>query len=321
MNHLNTDGHETQKRSHERVEVIGRPLPALHEMAGELSQTPDISVYSNATSIIKGQERKQISEAEMIADLLSFCDDVKALPREKLDDKERALVDDVDVFVDSLHLLTHEAYAEAVEGLASRHVEWLSGDAQRKIRFLVYKHKTHSSQSQIAHDITAAILQQDEKFSDRVDVSITGELAEGLTPDTKLVLADDWAVSGNLIEQDISYMYKMFGEKDVAAPFEVNFLLARQDQVDEGVTSIPRLEESFPEYSPPESVVAYFTTPPIESIYGHTAMPTGSHSSADYGFSQTLVKMYDVLKKCTPPISEPRMPYAAEIIPTYSRNY
>lgn len=321
MNHLNTDGHETEIPSHEQIETIGRQLPSLHELADTLSTKPDIRVYTEATHILKGSARKDISEAEMVADLLVFCDRVKQLPVDRMEDAERALVGDVDKFVDSLYLLTHEAYEEAVEGLARRQMEWLAENNTRRIRFLVHRNKTESSQGKVAHDIAKAIAVHDEMLSDRIDVRLTEELADGLTSDTKLVLADDWAVSGNLISNDIANVYKTFDAKGVGAPLEVNFLLAREDQVTDGLRAVQRLEDSFPNHTVPP-ILAYYTTPSIEGIYKHDkATPTGSHSSVDYGFSQTLERMYVLLDRYEQGGEEPHMPYMAEIIPTYNYNY
>ena len=306
-------------RNPERIEVVGERLPALREMMDKLSEMPDIRVATESQPFRPGKERADISEREMVEDLLDFCGQVKNIPRDQLDERDQALVDSVDTFVDSVRLMTHEAYHQAINGLANRQAAWLEGNGARRIRFVVQRNKTASSQGQVAQDMAAAITAAHPELAERVDVCLTERLADGLTPDTKVVLADDWAVSGNLIAQDIAHVHQVSELQGVEPRTEVNLLLARDDQIEQGIKSINDLSDTFSDHTLPD-VAAYYTAPAVRSVYGYEAVPTGSHSAVDYGFSETLSSMYRLLERYgnNP---EPRLPYAATIIPKYSYKY
>ena len=303
----------------ERIEVVGERLPTMREMMEDLSDTPDIRVSTEAEPFRPGRERADISEREMVEDLLDFCAQVRDLPRDRMDERDRELVESVDAFVDSIRLMTHEAYHRAVDGLAERQASWLEEDQMRRLRLVVQRNKEASSQGQVSTDMAAAIVAANPDLAGRVDVCLTEHLAEGLTPETKVVLADDWAVSGNLIAQDVAHVYQVCSQKDIAPDLEVDLLLARDDQVEKGITSVAETTERFGAHMQPK-VAAYYTAPAVRSVYGYEAVPTGSHSAVDYGFSETLSSMHRVLARYGGRL-DTRLPYAATIIPKYSYGY
>lgn len=310
-------GKETYTQSPEKIEVIGHGLPALSEAYERLSDEPDIRVRAEAEPFRKGSGTIDISEKQLIDDLLDFCSQVKQVKADNLDERERALVASVDGFVDSIHFLTHEAYEEAAAGLAERHSQWLREKPERTLKIVVHDNKKNSSQQQVAADIHAKMLEADPSLIERVDVGRISE--DDCNADRKVILADDWSVSGNLMAQDVANVYRATANMEGEPAIEVNLMLAREDQVGEGIRAIDRLEESYPGHQQPE-IIAYFSTPAVASVYGHEAIPSGSHSSVDYGFAETLGSMYRILERHGRPLSL-RLPYAAVIVPTYAYDY
>lgn len=318
MNDRHDHHHEKYTHTPERIEIIGRPLPALADEYEYLSDVTNIRVRTQDEPFRTNRARADVSEKQLIDDLLDFCGRVKEVPVSNLDEKERELVESVDEFVESIHFLTHEDYREAVSGIAGRHAQWLAANPARILKIGVHSNKTKSSQSQIATDLRNAIVGLEADYALRVHVGAISHV--DCTDNTKIVLADDWSVSGNYIAQDIANTYRATSEAPQPPNIEVNLLLAREDQVEEGIRAVDRLKDSYPGYRQPE-VVAYFSTPAVKSVYGYQAVPSGSHSSVDYGFSETLSSMYRVLERHERGKGEMRLPYAATIVPKYSHDY
>jgi len=320
MNHLNDDYEKNTTRP-EKIHIIGEDVPYLKDMYDTLSNVSNIKVFSEASSISKGKVRREISEKELVDNLLDFCSQIKSLNnRTDLEEEDREVVDKVDQFLDSVTYLSHEMYNMAIQGLARYHADWLVEKSSRAVRFIVHDIANEKSQGQIAKDIVNAIIEAEPELEGRATVLATNDLSlSHLDEDIKLVVADDWSVSGNLIAQDISYIYRHFRPITSEAKIEVNLLVARQDQVASGIHTIDRLKEDYPEFDSP-TLMAYYSAPENEEYYGYKAFTSGSHSSVDYGFSNTLEKMYAVLRRYSGNL-EVYMPYAAEIIPKYRYNY
>lgn len=322
MNHLQTDGYEKQKDTPEQIEVIGREMPNLEEIYDDLSTEPTIRVFTEAQGLRKGTARRDVSEKEVVDNLLDFCGKFRELSVDGLDERERELHGSVANFIESIHFMTHREYEEAINGLALRHAQWLGDDDTRRLALAVQGNRQHNSQRQVASDIYESIVSADPTVNERVDVSLIGDMANNLTESTKIVIADDWSVSGNLIAQDMAHVCQMLNRTNRKLPVEVNLLVARQDQIDEGVTSLDRVLEFYGQPMPEKpAVVAYFAAPGVESVYGYKAVPSGSHSSVDYGFSETLEVMRQAMDRQARGGAEVYMPYAGAIIPTYAYNY
>jgi len=317
--HLN-DAHENQKNYPEKIRIIGREMPTLQSMYGELSTNPDIKVFSSAEHIRNGDERRIASEKEVIDDLLAFGVLARGVLEGQMHDEDRYVLEHIDAFIDSIHYLSHEAYQEAIRGFAIEHSKWLNEDENRRVRFLVQSSRKERSQWTISNDIASAIRNE---VGERVDVVTFEELSECETDNSecKFVLADDWSVSGNLLGEDVSRAYRVFDSIGIEQPIEVNLLVARQDQIVEGIHTIDRyVKEIEPNHSSPK-IIAYFQAPAVKTIYGYEALPSGSHSSVDYGFSQTLSRMYSVVERHLPISQGVHVPYVAKIIPKYGYNY
>jgi hypothetical protein len=318
MNH-DPSGFEINTQTLERIMTLGGDLPTLTEMYDRLSTTPDIRVVKGSAPHRLRGERLDVSEKELIDDLMAFCDEVSQLPTERMSAQEMDLMVSIPGFLDSMRFLSHEAYAEAVDGLARHHVEWLRADEDRRVRFAVQRNRTQSSQGIVGRDIAAAIARTNPPLEGRVDVRLIEDLSGSLDDNTKIVIADDWSVSGNLMAQDLSHVYQVFERDGTSAQVEVNLLLAREDQVPDGIRALDRVGEDRPEYGEP-AVVAYHRTPAVKGIYGQEAVPTGSHSAVDYGFSETLGSMYRLLERYGGRDTR-GLPYAAAIVPTYAYDY
>jgi len=319
MNQHFSDAHEKQKKSPEKIELVGREMPTLQSTYEQLSTTPDIKVFSSAEHIRNGDERRVISEREAIDDLLAFGVLAKSVLEGHMHDEDRYILEHINDFIDSIHFLSHEAYQEAIQGLAVEHSKWLKEDDNRRVRFLVQSSRKVRSQWTIANDIASAI---SSEVIDRVDVMTLEELSgEPDDSDCKLVLADDWSVSGNLLAEDVSRAYRVFDSIGVESPIEINLLVARQDQIVEGIHTIEKYVNEIKPNHPNPKIVAYFQVPAVKSIYGYEALPSGSHSSVDYGFSETLSRMYSVVERYLPIGQEVHVPYVAKVIPKYGYNY
>lgn len=320
MNQHFSDAYENQKKIPEKIELVGREMPTLQSIYEQLSTAPDIKVFSKAEYIYDGDERRVISEKEMIDDLLEFGALAQNVLKGQMHDEDREVLEHIDGFIDSIHFLSHEAYDEAIQGIAVHHAEWLEQDDNRRVQFVVQSSRKVRSQWKIASDIASKV---SSDVADRVSVATLEDVSEGQAydGDVKFVLADDWSVSGNLLAEDASRAYRVFDSIGIDAPVEIDLLVARQDQITEGIHSIVRyVNETALDHVNPD-ILAYFQAPSVKSVYGYEALPSGSHSSVDYGFSETLSRMYKVLERYIPVDQEVHVPYIAKIIPKYGYNY
>ena len=322
MNPKPSTGFEIPKDTPERVTIIGPEMPRAYDMYDILSDEKDILVYADAQSTsVKGRETILKSERELFDDLLEFCSRCRELPADDEDSHGYAKsIRNTDAFLDSMTYLSKEMYTEAVQGLAARHTEWLAQNSDMRLLFAVPDLRSQRSQNLVARDIANSI-NPDE--ADRVTVAYVGELTvDMLGDDTKVVLSDDWSVMGSHIANDISQVLhraRTLGIDTRAMEVEVNLLLARTDQIDDGIHTIQRLLEDLPDAITREpQTVAYFEAPVVKQSFDEKASPTGSHSSVDYGFSETLSAMLVVASRHG---VATRMPYIAEIIPKYSYDY
>lgn len=312
-------GFERQKETPERITIIGREMPMARDIYDSLSDEKNILVYSDANSIIrKGNKYKRFSEQELFDDLLDFCTRCRDMPAEDGPDPygyNRA-IRNIDTFLDSMTYLSKEMYTEAVKGLAAHHSEWLSQNPQNRLLFVIPDSRKQKSQNMVTSDTARQI---DQSVSERVTVASNSDLtATMLDSDTKVILCDDWAVSGNHIANDLGSLFQRLDAQGIGAhelTVEVNLLVARSDQVKEGIGAVDRLKEYFPEYMMKEpTMVSYFEAP---VTYGSTT-PTGSHSAADYGFATTLDSMLTIAQRHG--VAD-RMPYIGVIIPEYSYDH
>ncbi len=324
MKHLYVDDHEKQIHTPERIEVISGPMPSLEDIYDRLSTLPDIRVFSEAKGLRNGSARRDVSEKELVDDLLDFCTDFRKINVDDLEKWERELHEDIDSFVQSIHFMTHEEYNEAVDGLASRHAEWLAEDETRRLVIAVQQNRKYSSQWQVANDLHRAISANDPESAERAEVLTIGDAANSLTESTKILIADDWSASGSLISQDLAHVCQMLNRSKAEIPVEVNLLVAREDQIIDGINSLDKTLDFYGQPMPEKpKVIAYFSTPAVKNVHGHQAVPTGSHSSVDYGFSTTLDAMRLAMDRQASTFGreEIYMPYIGKIIPTYAHNY
>ena len=296
-------------------------MPLLEEVYDDLSTIPDIRVYAESKdSIHRGDVQRDVSEKELIDNLMEFLDRVRGVPLEGLNEREREIVKSADTFASSMNFLTHEAYKEAIDGLALHHVEWLREDDSRNLRIVAQRNRQYSSQWAIANDLKNSIMVAASDLNDRVDVKFIGELNESLKDNTKLILPDDWSVSGHLIYRDVSHVYQVFEREGISADVEINLLVARENQVKDGIHTLKYAAEDNDNEHDEPTIVGYFQAAADEGTYAAKPMPTGSHSSVDYGFSATLDRMLNILNMHTPS-KDSYMPYVAKIIPRYAHNY
>lgn len=322
MNYDPSTGYEIQKETPELVTVIGREMPKARDLYEFLSDKKDILVYSDATSDIrKGSETAIKSERELFDDLLDFCERCRDLPTDENDSHGYVnAIRNVDTFLDSMTYLSKDMYSEATHGLAARHSAWLSENPDKKLLFAIPDSRKEKSQGLVVKDIATKI---EYDVLDRTDVAYLSEMtADMIDGDTKVVLCDDWSVSGNHIANDLANVLQRAQALNIdprGLEIEINLLLARADQVKDGIHTIPRFREDFPEMISKEpKIVAYFKAPVSKLIFDEQASPTGSHSAADYGFSQTLSRMLMVASRRN---AATRMPYIATIIQEYNHKH
>lgn len=297
-------------------------------MAWEIYDTlpDDPSVTAVSTDSIHRQNGPtvKVSERQLFDDLLAFCATCQSVSHNyegKKDDYGYAShMQNIETFLDTMVYLSGDMFNEAVEGLAERHTKWLSQDEERKLIFVTPKNRLSKSQAMVTDSISTSI---DESCQHQVSQSMTGDInVADLDAKTKLVLSDDWAISGNHIGNDLGMLLQKLAVLDGVTweqvDIEINLLLARKDQVENGIHKFEDMKTYFPELnSKMPQVVSYFETSIDKPGFSVVASPTGSHSSADYGFSTTLETMYLAAKPYTTTLN--RLPYIATIVPEYRR--
>ena len=324
VNH-ETNNNLEQYRPERQIDVIGGELEPLSEKAhqpGALDGT--IHAYDRDSYVSTyGSEVVELSEADAVHDyydFLSQAHEIAATDTTPEGEEVRRLAQS---YAEDLRFLSTKDFESACTGLARSQAEFLQENPQRSVLFFVHPNNLEKSQGFVAGRIQQ---EMDKDFAGRSEVVSPrdfGGLArilEGKDPaDVKLVLADDWTVSGNHLRNDTARLVQRLRHEGLSEEWvkriEINLLVARKDQIDDGFKQVSETEETL-EMEEPIPVKAYFETPSINGVFSDDPVPTGSHSSVDYGFEMVMGRLQQYISQHDR-MKHIRLPYLASIKRSY----
>lgn len=225
--------------------------------------------------------------------------------------------DQVAHFRENLAFIGRPELQEAVEGIAAYWKQSLLADPDQQI-LLVSPNKLQEKPVRKSSEyIGDHILKEFTRITQDDSPHIRGRVRrfEEVLPrirshfneHTKIVIPEDWIASGTTIKNNVSTIQRLIaktGEQVNQSQIETNLIVARADQVSNGITVKGKT---------PLRTIAYYESPPA-TIYGGP-LPTGFHSTEDYGFSEVLQKMGSAMARKTK--HNTTMPALANVRPEY----
>lgn len=217
---------------------------------------------------------------------------------------------------ENLTFIGSKEYAEATLGIAQLWKNYLDEDPDHKICALTKVSNSakypgmRKSDDYLRDSILSSFTDEElEKYSGRIVNSID-DIQDNSPDKTKVVLIDDWVISG----QQARRVYDNLKKDPYFEPFEdsleVNVIVASEDRIVKGL----KVDNEDPN-SPSIPVKSYFKSHYVEDAKtenkGHVS---GLHSTVNYDFEDII---RSIVYKDTPEGQNPQMPALASIIKPY----
>lgn len=307
----------TLPTSERQVTILG---PDMLPLAEELRQGvgfTDTLVAETRNSILRRGPQQELTEAEAIQNYFDFLSRVRATAVTDETPRGREMLDLSEKFANGATYLSVEKRHQALAGLVDRHVSFLRENPNARISFYVFHNDREKSQGLLATEALRVMEERAAEVKERVVISPA--LVQDEAGQIKNVILDDWSVTGHQLANHIAHALQTVGGVEADDRFknglEVNLLVAREDQLADNFAVLSNVEENY-RIASPLPVVSYFRAPAARQHEG--PMPTGSHSSVDYGFESQIdwMRQY-VIDKTGETMS---LPYLASIVRT-QRNW
>lgn len=319
----------------ESQRVVKR-APLVTEIARDSTRTNTITHYSAPFPVPTTYPKKEnfpvsrMSEHESVAGLLRFLDHARTLGK---------FWGEIDMGAHAADMAEHLTYIgererqEAVRGIATYWKQWLRQDSSRQL--CVLTEMTEDMQAHGLEEIKSDQFLLDNilgQFSDEELAELAPRLltnTEQLSSDpasTKIVLLDDWMISGNQLASAYRRVEGRLPERYRPA-IEIQLMTSPLSRIERG--------KFFSRHGEPVIVPvrSYFlshrtTQQPHYAPEGHTSYETGSHSSVDYDFEVTYIgRMRTMLAEQSdktvlmPPATNIRREYKYRPTPNVARLY
>lgn len=287
--------------------------PELISLAEQLQQpealSGEVTVQSRASLYRRGPQ-KTISEREAVTDYFDFLQRVKHTAEEA---DEPTVAENADRFMREATYVSTAARQEALTGLMGRQVAFLRENPDRAVSLFVDKQSAEKSQGLLAAEAKTLVNTFAPDVAERLQVS--HGLHDSQDGRVKNVLLDDWSVTGNQLSNTVAHALRTVKGPATAPAYkeslEVNLLVIREDQIADNFEALRDVESVYG-IERPVPVVGYYRAPGVKQHEG--PMPTGTHSSVDYGFESQLAEMRDYLAAHTH--QEVDLPYLASVVRT-----
>lgn len=260
----------------------------------------------NKFSYIDGEETvhprpediKQTTEVEGLQQLYGFLADFYNDTRpQKGVDNLLTLSERAKSMIEKLSFIGERELQEASYGMAEYWKNYLDEDPNNQICVLASVSDSARYQGERKSDeyIRDRILrtftdEELEKYSGR----IVGEL-EDITADTentKVVLMDDWSISGRELRTvyDELLVDDKFYELATAERVEIDLIVSSQGRIENGFKLNPSYDANLPAYVPVKSYYrSHFSG---DSLHEHKGHVTGTHSSVNYDFDKEVGRTF-----------------------------
>lgn len=275
------------------METLGffKDAPRVLDMVGqdrdyELHQQPKNYGYIRGLEI--GPDRSAFTEATALSNLTGVIDQLVESVPEK--DREQA-----EYFRENMTYLGEAEFSEAAKGLAGYIMAFISENPGKVVSLPVPENRWEKSEGLVQKAVMQELEQLlGENAGDFVRGNLTSEELQALKAgDVQFFVLDDWSVSQstmkgriqNLQNQGVTYGERTPCVAEDNSNVEILLMAIRDDQLDDGVL------RDF--NGAPVAWKGYYRAPkPFGSVHSGP-VPTGSHSSVDYGFEETIKLMAD----------------------------
>jgi hypothetical protein len=239
----------------------------------------------------EGWEQETMTESQGLKELSGFLDGyIEKNDTEWSNAKGTILAEDMR---ENITFIGEREHSEAVRGLAATWKAYLRENPERMICVLTGSSESKKYPGQIKSDahlrdeILKTFSEEElEEFSGRIVADIVD--IRGRKPtDTRLILLDDWTISG----QQIRRIYRELEHDPYFTPFrkslEVNLVVASEERLEQGLQIYPEDPSSGS-----IKVKSYFKSHPGKGAKSdNKSYVSGLHSSVNYDFEDLLEDM------------------------------
>ena len=277
----------------EKLEVnhYVKESPIFAEQVADDSRVNTFLYNPTRNGIASDSEQASMTEHEGLVGLDKFLDKVHGFA-EKSDNEDAAHYAKLaDTMRQKLTFIGEKEYAEAAEGLAESWKEYLKKDPANTLCVpsgITDTKRVRKSDVYLFERILSTFSDEElDQFQGRIKTKV-----DDLTEDpanVKIVLLDDWSVSGAQMQAAYKAIRKNPNLSKYADNVEANFIAATPSRLSLGLDIRDWTDPYAPdEYMP---VKAYYRTHNATATTKNGAHLTGTHSSVDYDFEVELNKM------------------------------
>ncbi len=273
---------------------------------------------------IPGQEIVEMTEKEGMVGLYGFLESMLHAAAndnspQAVDLKTRALA-----LQERLTFIGEKEYIEAAKGIGDYWKSFLDADANNQLCVLtkigersVYRGKRKSDNYLFERIISTFSPEELEKYSGRI-VAELDDIKED-PANTKVVMLDDWTISGAQIQDTYQAIKKSARFKSFADSVEVNLIAASGERISKGMN----VAESNG-WNKADAIMlpvkAYFKAHNAQETSrhrSHKAHMTGTHSSVDFDFEDTIDELMRYMRASKKSTAIVYAPPLTNIVRTY----
>lgn len=295
-----------------QVTIIGPEAEPLYAKWAQSDALQDEISVQTRTDYLRRGPVSTLTEREVVIDYFNFLQKVQDVSSTDNSVEATRISTDANRFMrETTFLSTHER-REALVGILGHHVEFLRENPANHVSVFVEPNDTEHSRGLLATEAKNLI----DTYAP--DIAPRFQLAPALQEasekgNVRNVLLDDWSVTGNQLSNAVGRALRSTGDasmQKLSQPnLEIDLLVVRDDQVADNFTStLARVEEEY-QLDNPIPVVGFYRAPVAKQLEG--PMPSGAHSSVDYGFEHPLQNMRNYVAKRTG--EDLNLPYLASI--------
>ena len=219
---------------------------------------------------------------------------------------------------DDITYIGKNEYKEAVRGIATYWKTLLDRDPKQQIfictQAIGSEHFVKSDEYMIDRLVAQFSNEELERYKGRFTMN-RSDIMESNPKDVRIVLVDDWTISGSQLRGAASEFIRRFPQ--FAGRIEIQLIAASRERISLGLEEITgKASESggWAETELTMPVRAYYVAHAANSLDSSAkgACITGSHSSVDYGFENVLGRLIAGSNLTMPPIANIVRPYRAD---------
>lgn len=282
----------------EEIATIGergyaKEAPWLDEQVQDASRTNMFRYARTNTRLDNNDPEPEDMIVEMTEHqgLVELTDFLRTVASEELEYDSYDISKDAETILHELNFIGQKEYTAAVQGLKDLWVSYLEANPKQQLCILagVSRMQQKRKSDQFLAESILATFSEDELARYRGRIVTSMESITEAPVDTKVLLVDDWTISGNQLIEAANAV----ADDEKFGPYrdslEVNLIAASSKRLDGGLDVLGKSGE----YTVP--VKAYYRTHEQAqqdgSFLAGESPVSGTHSSGDFGFEQVIGKI------------------------------